>query len=1490
MILLSLPVSATISQVQSTAAWGQSGTTCMATFNAAPQSGDLIVVWTSWTWTVAPGTNITVTGVTDEQLNPYLSAVGPSFRTTNNSTMTGAQIVYARNVIGGGPDKVTVTFNTPTGPTSSNCVAVEYSGADLVNPLDSTTGSYSSSSTGFLEGGNLIPASSNLLVFAGGVADSPNTAMTAGSGFASVQASNGGWGTAMVENASAALSGTNSLPRATACIGSNSGGTSLPCPPGGTAANWLMDVAVFRESPSTVAGGWNPVRPYQVADATQFPGVDPCVQTKTAIEIPISNNQSPVVDSRGFISNGIPCSVAPMAPTDKGTWFPSPGVWEFSFPLIIGGQMDIWGASIGYSANTGTVFQTNNPTINPTWPSTGGYGGVAPTDSTCTQPPAITQWNSSCHYYRGTEATTTNGTTITTWYALQNNVFGNTTEPGSTLGKIAWTNAANFPNPVVEENITGNGNDVESNSIHNLALSAQYSSVGSQSMTDGVVLYLNTNGQEQVIADRIKYRNPTVAGIWLDNGLTADSGPYLGGTIGYDDGPTSGSNLNQLACKVSLPSGGIGSDNTIYSTQSEPINTITVMNGSGYYSAEINLSTPLPAPSQMWVGEVVDIANNQSSTSPFAPYAPGVTDESNANYHGYWMVWSVQDNQDFTILLPNNSSYTNCSSNCGTANFFPLGINVTANGTPTPSGTATTAVTPNRGFYNFTINGTSCTAPPAPPNYVPNYSNYPPLGAQWSTGSMPFHDSHIEGHRVGLCVGCFGPDTQSHFANLNIETNVKTAILISNQYSYTSSGITYPGVTQADFRDIQCGISGGLAVYYCIVDLINGNNLTSAGQSGYIHHYWLDSSGLAHFEGGNCSEMQKGWCRGTTAGGTDTAWNFYSGGTVMSSIDNLITPSTTGGSPAQVFTLTGGQGGSCAQPSCTGGTGQGSAMTMGQGGTVNSLVSGTGGQGGSLTLTTGQGGNGSNLNGGTGGDLILNTGSGGTGATAGNPGMIKIQQGGTNVFTVAGTGAVTISTPVNNQPLMFQQNSNSVFAVNALGAVTISTPINSQPITLSPNGTGLVDVTSGLTLTGTTPTATTISTTSNSPNLTLAPTGTTGVVNVTGELTLTGTAPATTIGTSNAQNLDLTPDTTGTVVVSNVPTGSSPTPTLKIMPNWSSITGPTDAALLVNPNTSGPSGSFLIDAKVGTPGTSEWNVDQAGDVTQAGGLVVSGTGGITASNGAVVAGSPTSTTLPGMMAWGYGTSGTQTCPTNDFCIFGFPSAPATAYGWQPPSAPPTPALSTQFMQITAPSSGSVYPISYLSTVPISEGGTNATSAPSTGGTIPNVINATTSSWTATPTLGVSGTLGSITMGNASGSGGSGTLTLEPTTGALGTGTVQYIPVPPSSPGTLTQTIAAGTAALPSGSGNIISSGGCSAISATTITTSFGTLSNVVSTDNLMADFNADPTGVAGYEPSSGGMLTIIKFPSNSNVNFRVCNNTASAITPGSVTLNWRVVR
>lgn len=96
----------------------------------------------------------------------------------------------------------------------------------------------------------------------------------------------------------------------------------------------------------------------------------------------------------------------------------------------------------------------------------------------------------------------------------------------------------------------------------------------------------------------------------------------------------------------------------------------------------------------------------------------------------------------------------------------------------------------------------------------------------------------------------------------------------------------------------------------------------------------------------------------------------------------------------------------------------------------------------------------------------------------------------------------------------------------------------------------------------------------------------------------------------------------------------------------------------------------------------------------------------------------------------------------------------------------------------------------------------------------------------------------------------------------------------------TVTIASGTSALATGA---ITSATCATVVTTTAT-------GTATTDDIIADFNADPTAVTGYTPSASGMLTIIKYPTTNNVNFKVCNNTSGSITPGAITLNWRVVR
>lgn len=94
------------------------------------------------------------------------------------------------------------------------------------------------------------------------------------------------------------------------------------------------------------------------------------------------------------------------------------------------------------------------------------------------------------------------------------------------------------------------------------------------------------------------------------------------------------------------------------------------------------------------------------------------------------------------------------------------------------------------------------------------------------------------------------------------------------------------------------------------------------------------------------------------------------------------------------------------------------------------------------------------------------------------------------------------------------------------------------------------------------------------------------------------------------------------------------------------------------------------------------------------------------------------------------------------------------------------------------------------------------------------------------------------------------------------------------------TLCSGTVALGTGA---ISSG----TAATTVT---ATCTGLLSTDNIMLDFNASPLAVTGYTPSASGMLTIIKWPTANTINVSVVNNTGGSITPGAITMNFRVTR
>ena len=104
---------------------------------------------------------------------------------------------------------------------------------------------------------------------------------------------------------------------------------------------------------------------------------------------------------------------------------------------------------------------------------------------------------------------------------------------------------------------------------------------------------------------------------------------------------------------------------------------------------------------------------------------------------------------------------------------------------------------------------------------------------------------------------------------------------------------------------------------------------------------------------------------------------------------------------------------------------------------------------------------------------------------------------------------------------------------------------------------------------------------------------------------------------------------------------------------------------------------------------------------------------------------------------------------------------------------------------------------------------------------------------------------------------------------------------------ITQTIASGTVTLGNGSTQI-ASGACSSVVTLSAPGVLAVSGSDAITDNIQADFPSDPTGTTGFVPPL--MLTIVKWATHGNVNFKECNNTASPITPTAITFPWRVTR
>jgi hypothetical protein len=295
LLLFAMPAFA-ISRVQKSSLVGVSSSlTCKPNLSSSTTMNDLLVVWASWT----PGSSVSAS-VSDQVFNSFSSAVGPTLQ-GNASPQISAQIFYAKKITPNtGGDNITVTFSSAA---TASCVAVEYSGLDPAYPLDSVSAA-SSLTTGFLlDSGAAAPANANLLVFGAGATDASTlVTLAAGTGFTSLVAN-----TKSIAEEDITTSPNVTLQRAPATGDSAHLG------------NWVMQMAVFRDTAWTMPAGWSPVRPYQVLDGTQFSGADACARAQAAANTTINGVPTMVVDSRGEILNGIPCATPPQFATG-GEW------------------------------------------------------------------------------------------------------------------------------------------------------------------------------------------------------------------------------------------------------------------------------------------------------------------------------------------------------------------------------------------------------------------------------------------------------------------------------------------------------------------------------------------------------------------------------------------------------------------------------------------------------------------------------------------------------------------------------------------------------------------------------------------------------------------------------------------------------------------------------------------------------------------------------------------------------------------------------------------------------------------------------------------------------------------------------------------------------------------------------------------------------------------------------------------------------------------
>lgn len=86
---------------------------------------------------------------------------------------------------------------------------------------------------------------------------------------------------------------------------------------------------------------------------------------------------------------------------------------------------------------------------------------------------------------------------------------------------------------------------------------------------------------------------------------------------------------------------------------------------------------------------------------------------------------------------------------------------------------------------------------------------------------------------------------------------------------------------------------------------------------------------------------------------------------------------------------------------------------------------------------------------------------------------------------------------------------------------------------------------------------------------------------------------------------------------------------------------------------------------------------------------------------------------------------------------------------------------------------------------------------------------------------------------------------------------------------------------------VITTGTCATAVTVTATGADPTTPNF---DTLTANFASDPSGVTGLAPSASGGLYVDSWLTANTVHLRECNNTGGSITPGAMSIVWKVIR